>query len=699
LSAALVHIDKSIQASASLQEKIHLFEALGIRSQVLVEQGDFAAAAESLNQGFVMAEQVTEKDLVYAYYDLGNLYNKISDRCDEQKKNYPVCIQQIEIASANYVQAIKVADKLGWSGLSRSIDKSLKDLSMRKAMLAQKYQLDEMLGSSGPFKPKGFSNVLVTEDFAISNPELIYSIRPFYDEMKRRDEWAGGFADVNGALTLHMDGSIREAGGDFEGALAPYMKAVDLVERDRRKLTDEAGRIGFLESRIAFYHRPILVLLQERRNEEAFALLERSKGRAMADLLASRAVSLPNAQERDLFARSVELRSRIAGLQAQLFNMIISRDPQTEIAQISAPIQRLQNEHDNLTREMRQRGGTLQKLVVAESTTLPQLQQAMQDDRFELLQYLVQDHALILWHISAESVHVRNVFLPKSQLIQKVRSLQASLEDPNNDFDADIAKELYLFLFAPAREWIKSKRLVIIPQDELHHLSFEALIDSETGQALGENYQISYAPSATLLLNLKRPGDFKGAKLLAVADPGIPQASAELDAIAAVYPGRNKTVRDALATEAEVKSSVGGYDVVHLSVHGDFNVAEPLLSNLRLAPGGGDDGKLTAAEMFGLPLANKLVVLSACETSKAQVTHGDEIIGMQRALLYAGAGSLVLSRWKVDAASAALWMQTFYHEAEDQPLAEAARRAVMVVKSKSEYRHPYHWAAFSLVSR
>lgn len=139
---------------------------------------------------------------------------------------------------------------------------------------------------------------------------------------------------------------------------------------------------------------------------------------------------------------------------------------------------------------------------------------------------------------------------------------------------------------------------------------------------------------------------------------------------------------------------------MHLSVHGDFNVAEPLLSNLRLAPGGGDDGKLTAAEMFGLPLDYaKLVVLSACNTGKAQVTHGDEIIGMQRALLYAGAGSLVLSRWKVDAASTSLWMQTFYREAENQPLAEASRRAVLAVKSKPEYRHPYYWAAFSLVGR
>lgn len=205
-----------------------------------------------------------------------------------------------------------------------------------------------------------------------------------------------------------------------------------------------------------------------------------------------------------------------------------------------------------------------------------------------------------------------------------------------------------------------------------------------------------------MLLNLKQRAQIKDSKLLAVADPELLKAPAEVEAIAALYPGRSKTMRNGLATESDVKASIGGYEVVHLSVHGKFDAAEPLLSHLVLAPGDGDDGKLTAAEMFGLPLDHaKLIVLSACETGKAQVTHGDEVIGLQRALLYAGAGSLVLSRWKVDDASTSLWMQTFYKEAQTEPRAEAARRALIAVKSKPEpeYRHPHHWAAFSLVSR
>ena len=93
-----------------------------------------------------------------------------------------------------------------------------------------------------------------------------------------------------------------------------------------------------------------------------------------------------------------------------------------------------------------------------------------------------------------------------------------------------------------------------------------------------------------------------------------------------------------------MKTLVRDFDVVHFSVHGKFDAAEPMLSYLQFARGADDDGRLTAAEMFGLPLErSRIVVLSACETGRAQATQANEILGMVRALIYAGAGTLVLS--------------------------------------------------------
>ena len=163
-----------------------------------------------------------------------------------------------------------------------------------------------------------------------------------------------------------------------------------------------------------------------------------------------------------------------------------------------------------------------------------------------------------------------------------------------------------------------------------------------------------------MLLGLKRSTTLAGARVLAVADPGIVAAGAEVAAIGKLFPGRSRIVTDTLPRESDVKSAVGNFDVLHLSVHGKFNATEPMLSYVALAPGGADDGRLTAAEMFGLPLDNsRLVVLSACETGRAEATHGNEILGLERALIYAGAGTLVLSYWEVDSDATALWMGSF----------------------------------------
>ena len=153
-----------------------------------------------------------------------------------------------------------------------------------------------------------------------------------------------------------------------------------------------------------------------------------------------------------------------------------------------------------------------------------------------------------------------------------------------------------------------------------------------------------------------------------------------------------------LIKETEVKDWAADYSLLHLSVHGEFVPKEPLLSHLKLGKDGREDGKLTAAEMFGLSLEQTdLVVLSACETGQAAATHANEILGMVRALLYAGAKTLVLSSWRVDAASTALWMETFYREARKKPASEAARLAVLAVKK--QYSHPYFWGPFLMIGR
>ena len=137
---------------------------------------------------------------------------------------------------------------------------------------------------------------------------------------------------------------------------------------------------------------------------------------------------------------------------------------------------------------------------------------------------LVTDDGVYVWHIAPGSITVRNVFLPRHILIDKVASLQKSLADRNAPFDETTAQELFLYLIAPLLPMVKSDRLVIVPHDDLHYVPFQVFKNPEDGRYLGERFQITYAPSATVLLGLTRSAGLSGGRLLAIADPSITAA-------------------------------------------------------------------------------------------------------------------------------------------------------------------------------
>jgi CHAT domain-containing protein len=423
----------------------------------------------------------------------------------------------------------------------------------------------------------------------------------------------------------------------------------------------------------------------------------------MTDLLRSQELKLTRPDEQKLYAESVNLDANISRLQKELFNLNVSADSSRNAEQkasVEREIQKLESEHQKLSERVVTQRSKLQELVVPPTASLSQLQQTMRQDGFEVVTYLVLKSEIVLWHISGDAVNVRSIVLPRAELVKKVSALRQSLTDPNVKFDQQTAREMFLFLIQPALRWIKSEHLIIIPHDELNYVPFQVFQNPADSQFLGDRFQISYAPNASALLRLKTMENIREGRLLAVADPTTIDGQDEVRAISKLYPERSETFSTPLIQEARLKSLIGNYNLVHLSVHGDFNPKEPMLSHLVLSKGGADDGMLSAAEMFGLPLApNSLVVLSACDTGQAQATRANEILGMVRGLLYAGANNMVLSSWRVDAASTALWMETFYREAQSRKLSDAARLALLTVKKNPQYSHPYYWSPFLLIGK
>jgi CHAT domain-containing protein len=698
---ALADATQAVRLAETIEDKDVFARALDVLGVVQVAQGDFAGAADTASREMAAASQAKDPTAAYyAYLNHSEVFLKTAERCDYQREFEP-CYQALDKARTDLQQALGIAQKLGYSGLARQTQEFIGNVEARRALIKSRESSHRSVEKASIFHPRKASDVLVTERFVAPPGDIPPLLTQVYEASKRMEKQAGGFAMTSEVFSLHTDGLMNEMRGNNDAALASFLKGVNVLDADRRALRDERSRGTMLSSRIDVYYAAVQQLLERRRYAEAFEIVERSRSRALADLLASRKLTLAGAAEQQLYAESTVLRSRIADAQSRLFELASQPDAKPpQLTALQDQIRTLDTQYQAVAARMAAESPRLQKLVSSTPATLKALQASMRDERYELLQYLVVEHAVIVWHIGPDSVTVRNVFLPRSEVIGKVAALQKSLADRNERFDETTARELFLYLIQPVLSQVHGSRLVIIPHEDLQYVPFQVFQDPADGRSLGERFQITYAPSASVLLSLKKPVTLSGGRLLAVADPGIPAAGREVTAIAKLFPATAKTVLDDLARESDVKAWTRDFDVIHLSVHGKFDAAEPMLSYLSLARGGGDDGRLTAAEMFGLPLdKSRVVVLSACETGRAEATHGNEILGMVRALLFAGAGTLVLSYWEVDSAATALWMQTFYQAALTGPIQEAARVALVKVKSTPEYSHPYYWGAFAMVGR
>ena len=679
----------------------HALEVLGI---VQLYQLDLGAASDTFNRTVSVAQKARDPlKLHYAYLGRAEVYQKLVAKCDV-KRAFEACQQALNRARADLEQALALVKQPQFLTLARNVEQQLETVNLHYQVAQSKEKT--LAGFESAFRPKTVADILVTERFAFSDQNVPAPVLAYYQENRRTSKGLGGVEPpIVKQLNDFVEGLLNEASGKYDAALDSYLKAVNSLERDRRalRLRDDRTRGTVFEDRIGFYYAAVRQLLAHKRYADAFQMFERSRSRALSDLLATRQPGLGRPLEQRLFAESAVLRTQIADAQGKLLEFTSQADAAvdaTRIAQLETEIRTLESQHDQVTARFAIEAPRLQNLVTSKTVTLDALQRSMRDERYEMLQYLVTDDGVYVWHIAPGSITVRNVFLPRYILIDKVASLQKSLADRNAPFDEKTAQELFLYLIAPLLQMVQSDRLVIIPHDDLHYVPFQVFKNPEDGRYLGERFQITYAPSATVLLGLTRSAGLSGGRLLAIADPSITAAGPEVQAIARLFPGRATVVADELAREADVKTLVRDVDVVHFSVHGKFDAAEPMLSYLQFARGAADDGRLTAAEMFGLPLErSRIVVLSACETGRAQATQANEILGMVRALIYAGAGTLVLSYWEVDSTATAVWMQAFYEAALTQPPAAAARTALLKVKNTPNYSHPYYWAAFGTIGR
>ncbi|RMH18306.1 MAG: CHAT domain-containing protein, partial [Acidobacteria bacterium] len=506
-------------------------------------------------------------------------------------------------------------------------------------------------------------------------------------------------------------GQVEEAAGDRTAALAAYRRSGRWLERLRSQLRGEDLKIAFVADKQAVYESLAWLTLQHRAGDERertiFDVVEKAKSRSLVDLLAFRAHTLePRAAEQSELAERVrQLRAALSGSYRQIDRRLLD-DPAPAAERLRRLRRRAKKQEDELLRAQRALRRADRELGSLQSATAVELDalRAALPDAAVLVEYFIARDAVIA--CVADRRRLTTVTLaPAAEVASLHRLLRFQLTrpligGPSQEAVAPLVSEaiqahlgaLHRRLVAPLMRYVEGEHLIIAPHRFLHFVPFHALAGD--GAYLIDRFSISYAPSASVLYlcAVKRPAWRERSLVLGVADERAPHILEEARAVAEALPRPTLLLGDAASAEALAEHAPGCRHL-HLATHGLFRRDNPMFSAIQL---GGS--RLSLFDLYDLRLDAELVVLSGCGTGLGAVRGGDELVGLTRGLLYAGAHSVVVSLWDVHDASTATFMRDFYrHLAAGRGAADALRRAIRELRRR--YPDPYHWAPFVLVGK
>lgn len=508
--------------------------------------------------------------------------------------------------------------------------------------------------------------------------------------------------------TEFLMGEIERYNGRLAQAYDSYSLAREAIEQVRGKLQGEELKIAFFQNKLEVYENLVdLCLHRPDSLDEAFQYIEQAKSRALVDLLSS-SIHVPGAND----PGQSELVRSIRNCREELnwYYNLIEREQLRPEECSPERIKRLEQQARAHETELLR---ALKEATVAEAhqaglyvpitSTLEQIRAALSPGTALVEYFRVQDRILVCvlrrdaLHIVPVTVHSRIQKL--LQLLQLQMSkfrlspdYLTSFSEPLRISSEAHLKNLYQELLAPVRQWLDAQHIVFVPHGVLHHLPFHALHDGES--YLVDRYTVSYAPSASIyaVCQDKQVNHSGGALLLGIPDVQAPLIRSEVEALSAIVPNAKLFVGEH-ATEAVLRDHGRDSRVVHIATHGYFRQDNPMFSSIRLG-----DTHVSLCDLAHLRIPAELVVLSGCATGLNVVTPGDELMGLVRGFLQAGAQSLILSLWDVHDESTKDFMIGFYSRWQ-QGLSKAKAMQATMLELRDRHPHPYHWAPFSLIGK
>jgi CHAT domain-containing protein len=297
--------------------------------------------------------------------------------------------------------------------------------------------------------------------------------------------------------------------------------------------------------------------------------------------------------------------------------------------------------------------------------------------RIVLAEYYVTEDRTLLFVGRSDFEEPRVVAIERSR--SALRSFTAAnyTADDGIGVDADMVRwQQFLGPFVePLLQFADPGDLLwFVPHDVLHYVPLHAL--SLNGAPLIDRHPVCYAPSSSVMRYCqgKRKGVRKTALVMGDSRDDLPHAREEALSIGDMFAVKPHLGADVTKSLVQRDLDEQDIDVIHVACHGSFDAQDPLASRIFLH----GESDLTARDIFGLRLRADLVTLSGCQTAVSELRPGDELIGLTRALIFAGTPSAVVSLWSVDDMSTGFLMRNFYRlllGSAQLPKAHALREA------------------------
>jgi CHAT domain-containing protein/TolA-binding protein len=579
--------------------------------------------------------------------------------------------------------------------------------------------------------------------------ELLQQASKIREELGLRDDLAD---------TLFALARVHRDLGEPELARRDAERSVQLIESLRTTVPGEQLRVAYFAEKQPLYEFYVDLLMQMHGkhlsagfDRIAFEVSERARARALLESLGRARTQIRRGIDPELLATERRAHQILNFKSQQMSRLLSSVHPPEREAALRKELDSAREANQRIELEIRQKNPEYANLVWPQPKRLVEIQHHVIDQDTLLLEYCLGDERSYLWAVTPEDV--ASFTLPRrgyleglaKTVVRLAGDYRLRMRDPASARQYRYAvKALGAALLKPVAGKIGTKRILIVASGILQRVPFAALYvpgDSDPDAApLGVRNELVTMPSASTLAELRETQGGRARPHLSVAvladpvfdsqDPRVLQkrekGSTATQGPAGLALSRLAFTREeaarilapmpaggslaALGFDASrttlMQPKIGGYRFLHIATHYLLDAVHPELSGLVLSlvdrQGLPQSGVIRLDDLYNdLPrLSCDLVTLSACNSGLGKDMHGEGMIALTRAFLYAGSSRVLVSLWTCDDQAAAELMGLFYQAmlaGSGRSPAAALRAARETFWKRGErWRDPYFSAGLAL---